>query len=251
MQMTTPDVLSRVDQTPSVTHMIAAASSVGSASVDAVAGRHAGAGIGRSFADILSAQTTAAVTETTGTTPAPGQSFSDFMNHRRTQMGLDDDDAPKEGESTLSYLNRHKKATAANSASTAVTASGLKVTGVRQGQTAMEDLNKTKVVDEAADRHATAEKAAEGLVSNALILPILKQVRRSAFAQNDVFSGGNGEKAFGPEFDMQLSDRIAKSPRLGVKNALVARLEKHHGATPKTASTKTAVKTTGKLDVNG
>ena len=141
MQMTTPDVLSRVDRTPSITHLMAATSSVGTAPVDAVAGRHAGVGMGRSFADILNAQTTAAVAESTDTTPAAGQSFSDFLNHRRTQMGIDDDDAPKEGESTLPYLNRHKKATAANTASTAVATSGLKVTGIRQGQTAMEDLN--------------------------------------------------------------------------------------------------------------
>jgi len=76
------------------------------------------------------------------------------------------------------------------------------------------------------DRRAQAETAAAGLVSNALILPILKQIRRSPFGENTVFSGGNGEKMFGPQFDMQLADRIAQSPRLGIKNVLADRMMK-------------------------
>ncbi len=53
---------------------------------------------------------------------------------------------------------------------------------------------------------------------------------------------------------MQLSDRIAKSPRLAVKNALVARLEKHAIATHKptgNSATKSNVKEAARLDVNG
>jgi hypothetical protein len=75
-----------------------------------------------------------------------------------------------------------------------------------------------------------AEDAAAGLVSNALILPILKQIRRSPWGENSVFSGGIGEKTFGPQFDMQLADRIAHSPRLGIKNALADRLMKRTAA---------------------
>ncbi len=105
--------------------------------------------------------------------------------------------------------------------------SGGKSTSLRPGETPTQALNNDTTDDEADEQHAKTEKAAEGLISNALILPILKQVRRSAFAENDVFSGGNGEKTFGPEFDMQLADRIAKSPRLGIKTALVAKIEKH------------------------
>jgi hypothetical protein len=71
-----------------------------------------------------------------------------------------------------------------------------------------------------------AEKAAGDLVSNALILPMLKQLRRSVWGENTVFSRGMGEKAFGPQFDMQISDRIAHSPRLGLKTALTERLLK-------------------------
>jgi hypothetical protein len=81
-------------------------------------------------------------------------------------------------------------------------------------------------LSEQMDRRAQAENAAAGLVSNALILPILKQIRRSPFGENTVFSGGNGEKMFGPQFDMQLADRIAQSPRLGIKNVLADRMMK-------------------------
>jgi hypothetical protein len=224
-----------------------------------VAGGHRGR-FGQSFADILNSQMTATGSETAeSTAPAARQSFGDFLNHRRTQMGLDEEREQKSGESAMAYLNRHMKvktkaeveADAAKAKKMAEAAGTMKKRAARPGETAIDEVNHEQTVDEAAKRHAKAEKAAEGLVSNALILPILKQVRRSAFAQNDVFSGGNGEKAFGPEFDMQLSDRIAKSPRLGVKNALVARLEKHQGVTPKTKPVTTTVKTNGKLDVNG
>ena len=77
-----------------------------------------------------------------------------------------------------------------------------------------------------AQRRADAEEAAAGLVSNALILPILKQVRRSSFSTQGPFSPGTGEKAFGPEFDIQIADRVAHSPRLGIKEALADRLMK-------------------------
>jgi hypothetical protein len=71
-----------------------------------------------------------------------------------------------------------------------------------------------------------AEDAAADLVSNALIMPILTQVRRSPFNADGPFSPGKEEKAFGPQFDMQLADRIARSPKLGIKNALADRLMK-------------------------
>lgn len=77
-----------------------------------------------------------------------------------------------------------------------------------------------------AQRRSQAEKAATGLVSNALILPILKQLRRSSLDNKGPFSPGTGEKAFGPEFDIQIADRIANSPRLGIKKALADRLMK-------------------------
>jgi len=77
-------------------------------------------------------------------------------------------------------------------------------------------------------RRRDAEDGAAGLVSQALIMPILKQLRRSTFNTQGPFSPGTGEKAFGPEFDMEIADRIAHSPRLGIKEALTKRLMKSH-----------------------
>jgi hypothetical protein len=99
-------------------------------------------------------------------------------------------------------------------------------------------------LDDHAAQRKQAEDGAAGLVANALILPILKQLRRSSFGENTVFSGGNGEKMFGPQFDMQLADRIAHSPNLGIKNVLADRLMKK---APQAAATKI----TKGLDVHG
>ena len=109
-------------------------------------------------------------------------------------------------------------------------------------------LNHQKTVeaaDGATERQKRAEKAAGDLVSNALILPMLKQLRRSPWGENGLFSGGIGEKTFGPEFDMQIADRIAHSPRLGVKAAIASRLMKREN--PDAAKTTQ----TAKVDVHG
>jgi hypothetical protein len=89
-------------------------------------------------------------------------------------------------------------------------------------------------------RRKEAEEAAAGAVSQALILPILKQIRRSPFNQAGPFSPGIGEKTFGTQFDMAIADRIAQSPRLGIKEALADRLMKRGQADTKM-----------KLDVRG
>lgn len=99
-------------------------------------------------------------------------------------------------------------------------------------------------LDAQARQRKQAEEGAAGLVANALILPILKQLRRSTFGENGVFSGGNGEKMFGPQFDMELADRIAQSPNLGIKNALADRLMK------KAPASAAAIEQKG-LDVHG
>jgi hypothetical protein len=104
----------------------------------------------------------------------------------------------------------------------------------------------------AAKAHAKAEKAAGDLVANALILPLLKQVRRSPWGENSVFSGGIGEKSFGPQFDIQIADHLAHSPRMAVTQVLTARLEKR--ATPGRAAAagqKTQTAPNGKLDLHG
>ena len=93
--------------------------------------------------------------------------------------------------------------------------------------------NFQRLLQQKSNQHMSPTKAekqardgAAGLVSEALILPVLKQVRQSSLNKDGPFSPGIGEKAFGPEFDMQLADRIAQSPNLGVKKALVQRLIK-------------------------
>jgi hypothetical protein len=101
----------------------------------------------------------------------------------------------------------------------------------------------TKLTSQNEKKVKEAHEAAAGLVSMALIMPILKQIRRSQFNTEGPFSPGTGEKAFGPEFDMQISNRIAHSPRLGVTEALTQRLLKR-GTPAKAASLKG-------LNVNG
>ncbi len=91
-----------------------------------------------------------------------------------------------------------------------------------------------------------AHDAAAGLVAEALILPVLTQVRQSSFNSDGPFSPGIGEKSFGPQFDMQLADRLAHSPQMGVTNALAKRLLKRGTAKP---AAKAAGNT--KLDVHG
>jgi hypothetical protein len=72
------------------------------------------------------------------------------------------------------------------------------------------------------------------------------------------FSQGKAEKAFGPEFDMQLADRIAQSPRLGIKDALVDRLMRRGQPVAATSSATggqppaaTATPAHKELDVHG
>jgi hypothetical protein len=75
-------------------------------------------------------------------------------------------------------------------------------------------------------RRKEAEEAAAGVVSQALILPVLKQIRRDSWGGDGPFSPGTAEKTFGPQFDIQIADRIARSPRLGVTKQLTQRLMK-------------------------
>lgn len=116
----------------------------------------------------------------------------------------------------------------------------------------------TGAVDRSAPSDEATEKAASGLVSNALILPMLQQVRRSVWSEKGVFGGGNGEKMFGPQFDMQIADRLSQSPQMAVTQVLKERLAKRHKlAMPQNLSTSetangTANGTKNKaLDVHG
>ncbi len=221
--------------------------------------------VGETFAQALNRSLvksgTAGETAATG-----GDSFGAILNKQQmVKTDAAEQAGPAEGESLVGYLNRKKSAAGVNGKQVSGQAGGATSGGPgaataakkvwhRTGETAAEKLNNQQDVDAAAAAHAKAEKAASGLVSNALILPILKQVRRSSLGENSVYSGGNGEKAFGPEFDMQLADRIAQSPRLGVREALVQRLEKRSPVSqlqPARKSAKVASRAPSRIDVNG
>ena len=115
-----------------------------------------------------------------------------------------------------------------------LTASALPSTLARTQSPLSDTFQKLTHSSEYAKRHAEAEEAAAGLVSSALIMPILQQFRRSSLNTKSPFSPGTGEKAFGPQFDMQMADQIAHSPRLGIKEALTRQLMKK--AAPAVAS---------------
>jgi hypothetical protein len=111
---------------------------------------------------------------------------------------------------------------------------------LRPGQSFQDRLNslmKTHT-DPQAEKVKAAQEGAAGLVSNALILPMLKQVRRSVWHKDGPFSGGLGEKTFGPEFDTQIADRLAHSPRMPVTAALAKRLLARQNATTATTTLK-------------
>ena len=97
---------------------------------------------------------------------------------------------------------------------------------LKPGQTYLDRLNTFKIQKPLTeqDEKARVTKVAGDLVANALILPVMKQIRRSVWAKDGLFTGGIGEKTFGPEFDMQIADRIAHSPRMAVTNSLAQRL---------------------------
>jgi Rod binding domain-containing protein len=188
------------------------------------------------------------------------------MLNQQKKVATGDESGMAPGETAIGYLNRRHQATVNDKkvGTAAVDATAKAVAqravagklgqGQRAGETAAQVLNRKKAADPVVDRHAEAEKAAEGLVSNALILPVLKQLRRSTLDQKGVFSAGSGEKTFGPEFDMQLANRIAQSPRLAVKESLVKRLENRpapvtQGSGFRAGSNKTVA--TSRIDVNG
>jgi len=92
-----------------------------------------------------------------------------------------------------------------------------------------------------------AEKVAGDLVAQALILPMLKQLRQGSLATNTLFGGGLGEKTFGPEFDIQIADRLAHSPQLGIQTSLAARILKR----AMTAKTQEIPANDHKVNING
>lgn len=75
-----------------------------------------------------------------------------------------------------------------------------------------------------------ARKAAEDLVSTALIEPTLKLLRESNDAAAP-FAPGEAEKAFGPLLDQAIAERVVKASGFGIVDRLASDLLKHGGAT--------------------
>jgi len=72
-------------------------------------------------------------------------------------------------------------------------------------------------------RDAAITAAARALTAQALVAPILKELRANSNAWGP-FAAGDAEKSFGPMLDLAIADRIAASPRLGVATILEERL---------------------------
>jgi hypothetical protein len=73
-------------------------------------------------------------------------------------------------------------------------------------------------------RAKKTEDVAGSLVAYALILPMLKQIRQSPWNKSGPFAPGNGEKAFGTQFDIEIAERIARSPRMSLTESVRQRL---------------------------
>jgi len=72
-------------------------------------------------------------------------------------------------------------------------------------------------------------EAAEQLVASALVLPLLSAVREQPLDAN-LFDGGQAEKIFGQRLDTILADRVVKSARFGVTDAVIRSMQ--HRADP-------------------
>jgi Rod binding domain-containing protein len=109
------------------------------------------------------------------------------------------------------------------------------------GLTFFDQMNRLGTPEQTPEEQA--RKAAAGLVSQALILPMLEQVRREASEVKTPFTPSNGENVFGTQFDQVIADHIANSSRMTVTNSLATRLMKAKTAAGETTTSSAA--TTG------
>lgn len=65
--------------------------------------------------------------------------------------------------------------------------------------------------------------AAQQLVSSALILPMLSQIRDSAL-KSDLFDGGFMESAFGAQLDTELADRMVAKSNFPIVDAIYRKM---------------------------
>lgn len=79
-----------------------------------------------------------------------------------------------------------------------------------------------------ARRDDEIREAARAITSQALVLPVLKELRAGSLAWGP-FRDNEAVKGFAPLLDQAIADRIASSPRLGVASRVEARLRARTG----------------------
>ncbi|MDG2291525.1 MAG: rod-binding protein [Phycisphaerales bacterium] len=73
------------------------------------------------------------------------------------------------------------------------------------------------------DREETARTAAEQLVAQTLVLPVLSSMREGPFLEGP-FKPGNAERRFAPLLDQHMADSITTSSRFTLVDSVVDRL---------------------------
>lgn len=74
--------------------------------------------------------------------------------------------------------------------------------------------------------------AAEQLVSSALILPMLQQIRETSL-KSDLFHGGFSEDAFGAQLDTELADRMVAKSNFAIVDAIYRKMTGQNNVAPK------------------
>lgn len=75
-------------------------------------------------------------------------------------------------------------------------------------------------------------QAAQQLVSSALILPMLQQIRSSSL-KSEMFHGGFSEDAFGAQLDTELADRMVAKSNFPIVDAIYRKMTGQTDMSPK------------------
>lgn len=95
-----------------------------------------------------------------------------------------------------------------------------------------------------AETHEKARDAARELVALAFLHPMLAETREDPF-QSEMFHGGQGEKLFRARLDELTADRMSKSMRMPLADAVYRRMMRLGPASPTPAAAHT------RLNLNG
>ncbi|HAI10919.1 MAG TPA: hypothetical protein DCM28_04400 [Phycisphaerales bacterium] len=96
-------------------------------------------------------------------------------------------------------------------------------------------LNRPGVAREAQmsdQQKSDIRQAAQQLVSSALILPMLQQVRESSL-KSELFHGGFSEDAFGAQLDTELADRMVAKSNFPIVDAIYRKMTGQTDFVPK------------------